>query len=339
MTIQNIISNELIFKDGIWLGPEGGYWSNINKSDQVNLLTDLGHMKAEEAMKKHFPEYFEVVFSPKRAAGLALLDITKDDVVLDAGCMWGALTIPAARTGATVIGIEQTYHSLALVRQRVKDEGLNNICLVCADLKKIQFTKNSVDKFIINGVLEWLPETETIELKKYYGKKSEHAKTYIEHPRNAQSNFLQKAYNSMKKGGKLYLAIENRYDILHFLGKPDPHCNVRFITFLPRRLQDYFSRLILNRPYTNWIYSRNELIKLVAEAGFSEINMHYAFPDYRFPEYIFTDNGMSNFYPFQYRLRSTRIKKLVGYIVEEVVYRRLKAKSMAPCFIVVAKKG
>ena len=65
--------------------------------------------------------------------------------------MWGALTVPLARKQCRVVAIDQTEDSLVLLKQRLADEDLNNVSLVCGNLKKIRFKKNSVDKVIVNG--------------------------------------------------------------------------------------------------------------------------------------------------------------------------------------------
>jgi hypothetical protein len=339
MKINEITNTILENREGIWFGPEGNYWSNLDKSEQEMLAQDLKELGAQGALQKHFPQFMEVVFSLKRAAGMALLDIKPDDVVMDAGCMWGALTVPLARTGCKVIGVEQTLRSLSLLRQRLLDEGLENVDLVCANLKKLAIRPDSVDKVIVNGVLEWIPQNKPIELKKYFGKKAAETNDEAdESPGEAQLGFLKKIFVSLKSEGVLYLAIENRYDILNFLGKPDPHCNLRFVTFLPRFLQNIMSRIWLGRPYTNWIYSPSQLKQLLSDAGFQTTKTYYAFPDYRFPEYILSGENMALYKPFRYRQSSSFLKKTVHYFIEEVFYRRLRLSVFAPCLIVIAKK-
>jgi SAM-dependent methyltransferase len=340
MKINEIITTPLESSDGIWFGPEGNYWSNLDKNEQELLAQDLKELGARGALQKHFPQFMEVVFSPKRAAGMALLDIKPDDVVMDAGCMWGALTVPLARTGCSVIGVEQTLRSLSLLRQRLLDEGLDNVDLICADLKKVVLRPGSIDKVVVNGVLEWIPQSNPIELKNYFGKKTaDDTDAATENPGEQQRGFLKKIFDTLKDGGVLYLAIENRYDFLNFLGKPDPHCNLRFVTFLPRGLQNLISRLWLGRPYTNWIYSPAQLQDLLRSVGFEAIDTHYAFPDYRFPEYILSVENMGLYKPFRYRQHTNFLKKTVVYFVEEILYKRLKLAGFAPCLIVTAKKG
>ena len=71
-----------------------------------------------------------------------------------------------------------------------------------------------------------------------------------------------------------------------FFGVKDPHSNLLLTTVFPKKVSNFISKIKLGRPYVNWIYSKNELIDLVKEAGFSDIELSVAFPDYRFPEFI-----------------------------------------------------
>lgn len=340
MDIFSVILNEMRQECGIWFGETGNYWSNLNIDENRQYLQDLNNFGSKKMVEHYFPEYKDVIFSPKRSAGLTLLDLNPGDVVVDAGCMWGALTIPLARAECNVIAIEQTYESIALLKKRLDEENLDNVNLICADLKKINFQAGSFDKFILNGVLEWIPEIENIELKKFYGKKILlRADNDSKSPGKIQIEFLRNTFSGLRNGGSLYLAIENRYDILNFIGQPDAHCNIRFITIMPRWIQNFISNLLLGRPYKNWIYSPKEMKKILQDIGFSQINIHYAFPDYRFPEYILTEKGMVHFMKYNNSRRGTRIIRRVFNLVTDLVCRKLKLVFFAPALIIIAKKG
>ena len=336
--IDNIIVQGLENKNGIWEGPSGGYWSNLDIEENKRYLKDLSVLGARKTVEQYFPQHSEVIFSPKRAAGLSLLDLKPGEIVLDVGCMWGALTVPLAKAGCNVIAIDQTLDSLLLLKQRLFDDKLTNVEIVRSDLKKIKYKESSIDKFVVNGVLEWIPEIGNIELKKYYGRKVHGKKYASDNPGHLQKEFLKNIYAGLKKNGKLFLAIENRFDIFYFLGLPDPHCNIKFITFLPRWMQDIISRAILRRPYVNWTYSRPALKKMLSEAGFKDISIFYAFPDYRYPEYILTDKGMNYYRPSLYRRGKGIGVKALCYAIEDIIFRRLKLKFFSPSLIIIAEK-
>lgn len=338
MEIHNIISEKLDKRDGIWFGPAGGYWSNLDIEENKEYLKDLPALGARKTVERYFPQHFDVIFSPKRAGGLPLLDPRPGEVVVDLGCMWGALTIPLAKAGCRVVAVDQTLESLLLLKQRLIDDTVLNVDIVCSDLKKIRYAGPVVDTFVVNGVLEWIPETGMIELKKYYGKKMAKTGDCRARPDDLQKEFLKNIHAGLKDDGQLYLAIENRFDFFYFLGLPDLHCNIKFITFLPRKLQDYISRLILGRPYVNWIYSEAALRKILADAGFTDISVFYTFPNYRLPEYILTGKGMGFYRPSLYKRRKSFVVKALCYAVENLIFNKLRLKFFSPSFIVIARK-
>ncbi len=338
MFTDNILLGELEKRDGIWFGPVGGYWSNLDIEENERYLKDLPAQGARKTVEKYFPQHFDVIFSPKRAGGLPLLDPRPGEVVVDVGCMWGALTISFAMAGCSVVAIDQTLESLRLLQQRLIDDALTNVEVVCLDLKKVRYADSAVDTFVVNGVMEWIPETGTIELKKYYGKKLAKESDYQDRPDILQKDFLQRLYSGLKTDGKLYLAIENRFDFFYFLGLPDPHCNLKFITFLPRKVQNFISNILLGRPYVNWTYSEHALKKMLTDAGFRDISFFYTFPNYRLPEYILSQKGMSFYRPSLYKHGKSFVIKALCYAVEYLVFKILRLTMLSPSFIVIAKK-
>ena len=112
MIINKIVKSKLVERDGISYGPGDGYWSNLEQSKNKEYVKDLEALGSKKTVDQYFPEHEDAIFSLKRAGGLATLDFTETDTVLDAGCMWGALSIPLARTRAKVVAVDQTEESL-----------------------------------------------------------------------------------------------------------------------------------------------------------------------------------------------------------------------------------
>ncbi len=328
--------------DNILCGKEAGYWSNLDQNENDDFIEFLKNApSAKEALIMKYPQYHDIVFSPKREAGLELLELEGDEICIDYGCMWGALTIPLAKRTRFVLGVDQTLHSLIFLRRRIEDENLKNIDLLCENLNRIITFENKFDVAIVNGVLEWIPEKGEIELKRYYDKKIK--KNYYYNPKNMQIAFLKKVYSNLNKKGKLYLAIENRYDYKMFLGMKDPHANLVFTSILPRKVANFISLKKIDRLYVNWLYSFSALKNILKDIGFSTVNLFSCFPDYRFPEFIS---------PYEHKLEgftstiSTRnadgkikAKRVGGKIVELFLFKYLKAKFLAPSIIAIAKKG
>ena len=317
-----------------------GYWSNLDKKENQELIRALQHMDTKEAIKKYQAWLFDMIFSPKRSGGLELLDLSGDESCIDYGCMWGALTVALAKRCKHVLGVDQTMDSLKLLNARLKDEGLENVDLLCGNLKEIGCFENKFDIAVINGVLEWIPENGPIELKKYYGKYN--VKEYTSSPREQQVLFLKKVHRNLNDKGKLYLAIENRYDFKMFLGMKDPHANLLFASFLPRKAADWLSGLILGRPYVNWLYSFNDVESLLKQAGFSGIDLYMCFPDYRFPERIMPYGSSLSGFRTSISLKNSKgritIKRRLGIVAEYVAFKILKAKYFAPSIVAIAYK-
>lgn len=328
--------------DSILCGKEAGYWSNLDQNENDDFIEFLKDApSAKEALIIKYPQYYDIVFSTKREAGLELLELEGDETCIDYGCMWGALTIPLAKRTRFVLGVDQTLHSLIFLRRRIEDENLKNIDLLCENLNRIITFENKFDVAIVNGVLEWIPEKGKIELKRYYGKKIK--KNYYYNPKNMQIAFLKKVYSNLNSEGKLYLAIENRYDFKMFLGKKDPHANLIFTSILPRKVANFISIKKIGRPYVNWLYSFSALKNILKDIGFNTVNLYSCFPDYRFPEFIS---------PYEHKLEGftstisarnadgkIKAKRVGGKIVELLLFKYLKAKFLAPSIIAIAKKG
>ena len=328
--------------DNILCSKEGGYWSNLDQNENDDFIEYLKSApSAKEAVIRKYPQYCDVIFSPKREVGLELLELEGDETCIDYGCMWGALTIPLAKRTRFVLGVDQTLHSLIFLRRRIEDESLRNIDLLCENLHKMPTVENKFDVAIVNGVLEWIPEKGKIELKQYYGKESE--KAYSHNPKDMQIAFLRKVYSNLNAEGKLYLAIENRYDFKMFLGVKDPHANLMFTSILPRKIANFISMRKLGRPYVNWLYSFSTLKNILNDVGFNTVNLYSCFPDYRFPKFIspyeHKIEGFTSTISARNANGNIKAKRVGAKIVELVLFRYLKAKYFVPSIIAIANKN
>jgi len=328
--------------DGFFVADIEGYWSNLTKAENKLMVESLSHSTAREVLLKHQPWLESVIYSPKRQAGLELLQLRGDEVCIDYGCMWGALTIPLALRTKFVLGVDQTMESLQFLKARLRDEEVDNIALLRNDLRKMPIFPEQarVDVAVVNGVLEWIPEVGDIELKTYYGK--HHAKAYSGHPEEQQISFLHRVHQNLNEKGKLYLAIENRFDFKMFLGIKDPHSNTLFTTVFPRKVANWISLAKLGRPYINWTYSFSGIVSLLKKTGFSNVELYMCFPDYRFPESIIPYNSsFDNYRPTISRRNADgkiTIKRTGGHLAELVAFKVLKAKALAPSIIAIGYK-
>lgn len=320
-----------------------GYWSNFNEEDQKLLFKELENKTAKKVIEDNFPQYRKMIFDPSRCLGLELLDINKNQIGVDYGCMWGNMLIYSAKKAKTMVGIDQTKDSLKFVLKRLEDEKIDNTFLINDNLRNDINLKNHFDFSIINGVLEWIPTREKVSLKTFFNKIQIKNEEQLD-PRKDQKTFLKMVNNNLKKDGKLYLAIENRYDYQHFLWKKDPHSGIMFTAHLPRFIANFYSKIKLRRRYVNYIYSKRELINLLHESNFKEIEVFAVFPDYRFPKRIIPMNKKfkNNFSLFEYEGTRTdfiaKIFKKIRKLLDYIIYKKLNLYNLSPSFIIIAKK-
>ena len=205
--------------------------------------------------------------------------------------------------------------------------------------QKKSLKRTSIDIAIVNGVLEWIGETNQVVVNKYLNERKKN-KIDQTNPGQIQKKFLKNIYNALKKNGKLYLAIENRYDYKMFFGLKDPHNGTLFTTILPKFISNIISILFKGKPYRTWIYSYSQLNQILTETGFKTLKLYSAWPDYRIPDQILDYN--SNFKKFKIcsklpvKKMTTR-KKIAGFI-EYIIFKILKLRIFSPSIIIVAKK-
>jgi len=348
--LMNILSREYTNNNDILINKEydfnsiKGYWSNISKNDQKHFLSDCKKNGTLNAIRNFFPNYEDIIFDPTRAVALKFLDIKPSDIGVDYGCMWGNLLLHCARQSKYMIGIDQTSESLEFLNHRLKEEKINNVSLINENLKNKFPFKNNFDFSIVNGVLEWIPDSSDIDLTTHFKTKRKKDVNKKVTPYDLQLKFLKNINGHLKKDGKLYLAIENRWDYQHFLWKRDPHSNLFLTAILPRKVASLVSRIIYGRDYVNYIYSMTSLQQLLNLAGFSIEKKLSVFPDYRFPKIILDMNkiNVEDYFPI-YNNRKTKniIKKIfrkIRFTFDIIIYKKMKLLNLAPSFIIIAKK-
>lgn len=327
-------------KDGmIYKISDKGYWSNLDPKTNEKIIENLEKIGTKNVISKFCPELYNIIFDEKRAAGLGLLELNGNEIAIDLGCMWGAITIPLARSCSNVVAVDQTLDSLKLNSYRSKEEKLDNLTYIQANLNKFDMPKSTFDVAVVNGVLEWLPETTPMIIDKKISFSSNNKIT--DTPRKVHLNFLQKVHSSLKQNGRLYLAIENSLDYKMFFGNKDPHSGLLFTSFLPRNVSNLISKLFRNRKYRTWIYNKNELYALLKDAGYTDIEIYCVWPDYRYPEFIinYKDKFVFN-NPIAIRNQSGkfRLLRFFANLIERILFGLFKLKFFCPSFILIAKK-
>jgi ubiquinone/menaquinone biosynthesis C-methylase UbiE len=268
------------------------YWCNVSKEkmQELNKLakTSGDWLGAAEKIVPRFIGHFKPFY---RADSQFLWPSTEDSRILDAGSMWGGITIPAAQYHREVYAVDKTKETLEFLNIRAKQMGLTNICTVASGLKHLPFSDNFFDLVILNGVLEWVAFDEELILEEHWttsgsGLKTDKKKKYSTDPRTMQVNVLKELQRVIKPGGALYLAIENSIGYIYLLGTPDDHMNIPFISFMPRFIANAVTNLMVGSDYRTYVYSIPGCKSLFAESNFANSTFYGAFQHYINPSHI-----------------------------------------------------
>ena len=135
-----------------------------------------------------------------------------------------------------------------------------NLTIMVGNLNDMQF-EETFDYVILNGVLEYAISF-TDSDKPYH-------------------LFLSNLSRFLKPKGKFLIAIENRLGLKYFNGAKEDHTGNYFLG-----LNGYVGNETVRT------FSKSELIRLLSDIGFKFHKFYYPYPDYKFPNEIFTDETL-----------------------------------------------
>lgn len=240
-------------------------------------------------------------------------------VALDVGCGFGTNTIALARSARHVLALDRSPARVRLTAARARAEGLENVTTIHADGLPLPVGTETCDLVTVIGVLEWMS----------LGSPD---------PVATQREALAEVARVLRPGGALLLGIENRYAAHYFAGFREEHVDLPFVSLLPRRLADVYTRRAQGRPFTTYTHSRRGLEQLLREAGLSP-RLAVALPSYGQPQYSFDADDFGSAWPFYLRHvyhHSSPSRRVVGHLVARAPGW---AATFAPGFWVVARKG
>lgn len=312
------------------------YWCNVSREKMQYL-----NRRSEEtgdwlnSAKEIVPEYADHFIPFYRADSQFLWPTNKDSIILDAGSMWGGLTIPAAQFHREVYAVDKTVETLKFLKIRAEQMGFENIHTLAAPIKLLPFSDNFFDLVILNGVLEWVGLSEDTILEQHWKGQRNEKQTYSQTPEEMQLDVLRELRRVLKPKGSLYIAIENRYGIQYFLTYPDDHNNVRFVTFLPRFLANKISKIMGKGAYRTYIYSPGQLDNLLRESGFKVNSMYGVFPHYIKIKKAFPLN-MARLFKNEIQLQSI-IPRVLYKIIKPLIPKSM-AQHVSPSLFAICRK-
>jgi len=260
------------------------YWGEIPlpQMQQVNRDAAGGSWRAAltESPDPTVRQASEMFLSLDRANWLLLAELPTEGRVLDVGAGMGASSHALARRFAEVVALEPVAERVEFMTHRFRQERLDNIQVVRSSVWSLPFPEESFDLIVLSGVLEWLP------------------KGIAGDPRRIQLRALANMYRLLRRGGILYLGIENRFAAGYFIGYRDPHCALPWVTILPRPLAHLYARVNGQPNYPNYLYSSRGYRKLLFDAGFSSTDIYAALPSNKHPRFFvpLSDNLFRYYY-------------------------------------------
>jgi len=184
---------------------------------------------------------------------------------LDVGAGSGIVSEILGSWYSSVVAVDVSGPMTRFMAHRFRQDRLPHVRVVRADGLRLPFRDESFDLVVVNGVLEWLP-----------------AAAPGRDPGLVQQQFLERCRRLLRPGGRLGIAIENRWNYNHLLGRA-PHGDLPFTTLLPRVLASWVNRALKRGPYTTYIYSYRGLVRLLTGAGFVRTRGFTVLPSYYDP--------------------------------------------------------
>ncbi|MDF2881106.1 MAG: methyltransferase protein [Clostridiaceae bacterium] len=211
--------------------------------------------------------------------------------ILEVGSGCGAITDILCEKARHVVSVELTK-----VRAEInflRNKGFENLDIFVGNINNMQFNKK-FDYIILNGVFEYaIAFTKT---------------------QNPYVDFLTKLKDFLKPDGKIIVAIENRLGLKYLSGAKEDHTGIIF-----DGINGYKN---VNHVRT---FSKSEIIKIISDSGINNFKFYYPYPDYKFPEYIYTDEGFE-LIPLSYDITPFDSDRLELYNEKELVRTLVKEK-------------
>lgn len=180
----------------------------------------------------------------------------KDDAeVLEIGAGMGAITSTLCERAKMVTSVELSKQRATSIAKRCKDK--DNLEIIVGNFNDIKFDKK-FDYITLIGVLEYAPLYTNTD--------------------NSFYDFLKYIKSLLKEDGKLLIAIENQFGIKYFSGANEDHTGKRYDG-------------ILGYENKNGVrtFGKIELEQLLKKVGYKYSKFYYPMPDYKLPNYIFSD--------------------------------------------------
>ena len=204
------------------------------------------------AQDQRWPVFYHL--TDMREGILNWYDFTPGCDILEIGAGMGALTGLLCRNAGTVTSVELTLPRARVIEERCRQ--FDNLTILVGNFNRMAFTQQ-FDYITLIGVLEYAPGF-----------------TDDGNP----ATFLKRIRKLLKPGGKLLIAIENRFGLKYWCGAAEDHIGKPYAG-----INGYYE----DSPVCT--YSRSDLTKLLSSCGLESARFYYPLPDYKLPQILFSD--------------------------------------------------
>lgn len=217
-----------------------------NNDDILNILIN----NSEWAFLYHL--------SPIRENLLEWYDFDPKGSALEIGSGCGAVTGLLCKKLKRVVGIDLSKKRSLI--NATKNKAYDNFEIMVGNFEDIDIDEK-FDYVTLIGVLEY--------------------SIYYMSGEKPFEDMIERAKSFLKPGGKLIIAIENKYGLKYWSGATEDHTGRYF-----DGLENYTN---VDRVRT---FSRGKLDNMLSEAGFKNNEFYYPLPDYKMPNEIYSDDRL-----------------------------------------------
>jgi ubiquinone/menaquinone biosynthesis C-methylase UbiE len=265
---------EICKVDDIPIFTSDKYWGKVPEKNLINTIEEIDK-NGFDSFDLNQQKNFDFTFHEDRADWRFYIPLNEDSTVLDIGAGLGRISVPLARICKSVVACDKSISRMRFLKRRLQYQNISNITPIVGDIFELPFKEKSFDLIVMNGVLEWVGETEQFS-----------------DPMQAQIKSLEICRKLLKKDGYLYIGIENRYALAYL--RADDHNGLRFTSFMTRWLASFYSKLRGRGKYRTYTYSKVGYQRIIARSGFlGTVNFYLVYPGYNLPRIIIPYENMA----------------------------------------------
>ena len=235
---------------------------SYSDGDIEDRLLEIAENNSETELEKRIAEEKDWAvlyhFSDIRRNILEWYDMKEGATVLEIGSGCGAVTGVLADKAASVTCIDLSKKRSLINANRNGDK--KNITIYVGNFKDIKL-EQKFDYVTLIGVLEY--------------------SIYYVGGENPFMEMLERAKDYLAPGGKLIIAIENKYGLKYWAGAAEDHTGKRF--------DGIIGYAGVDRVRT---FSRQKLEEMLKDTGFTDTAFYYPVPDYKMPVEIYSDKRL-----------------------------------------------